>query len=203
MSAPGKSIFITGTDTSIGKTEVSCAIAAALCTRGVDVGVYKPAETGCEDGPEGLVGEDCVRLAAAAGRRQKPSEVASYLYRMPAAPLVAAEADGSKVDPGVLIDDCRRVTGEHELTIIEGAGGLLVPIAENFTFTDLAVWLDIPVVCVVGSRLGCISHALLTFEALRFRAIRTLGFITNTLNINRTGDATSGMSTSPSADRGA
>ncbi len=185
MSSKGKSIFVTGTDTSIGKTEVSCAIAAALCARGIDVGVYKPAETGCEVGNNSdtgeLVGEDCVRLARAAGGKQDPAKVASYLLRMPAAPLVAAQAQSTTIEPGVIIDDCHRVTNEHELTIIEGAGGLLVPIAEGFTYADLAVWLDVPVLVVVGSRLGCINHALLTFESLRFRALRTLGFVTNTL----------------------
>jgi dethiobiotin synthetase len=182
MASTGKRIFVTGTDTSIGKTEVSCAIAAALDARGINVGVYKPAETGCSEGESGLVGEDCVRLSDAAGRRQSPSEVASYLFRLPAAPLVAAEAEGTHVDPDLLVADCERIAGANELTIIEGAGGLLVPIAESFTYADLAARLEAPVVVVVGSRLGCINHALLTFEALRTRGLTALGYVMNTLS---------------------
>lgn len=182
MASNSKSIFVTGTDTSIGKTEVACAIAAALDARGIDVGVYKPAETGCAEGGDGsLVGEDCLRLAAAAGERQSPSDVASYLFRLPAAPLVAAEAAGATIDPEVLVADCKRVVGQHEITLIEGAGGLLVPIAEGFTYADLATRLASPVLCVVGSRLGCINHALLTFAALEARGLEVLGYVVNTL----------------------
>ena len=182
MASSGKRIFVTGTDTSIGKTEVACAIAAALDARGIDVGVYKPAETGCADGEHGLVGDDCVRLSAAAGDRQSPADVASHLFRLPAAPLVAAEAEGTSVDPDVLIADCERICAQHELTIVEGAGGLLVPIAEAFTYADLAARLEAPIVCVVGSRLGCINHALLTFEALKTRGLTALGYVVNTLS---------------------
>lgn len=182
MASTRKRIFVTGTDTSIGKTEFACAIAAAFDARGIDVGVYKPAETGCAEGENGLVGDDCVRLAAAAGDRQSPADVASYLFRLPAAPLVAAEAEGTSVDPEVLVADCERVCAQHELTIIEGAGGLLVPIAEAFTYGDLAARLEAPVVCVVGSRLGCINHALLTFEALATHGLNALGYVVNTLS---------------------
>lgn len=182
MATTGKSIFVTGTDTSIGKTEVSCAIIAALDARGIDVGVYKPAETGCRESNGELIGEDCIRLTDAAGERQSPSAVASYLFRLPAAPLVAAEAEGVSIDPDALVADCERVIAQHEITIIEGAGGLLVPIAEGFTYADLAARLNTPVVCVVGSRLGCINHALLTFETLKTRGLRTLGYVVNTLS---------------------
>lgn len=176
-------IFITGTDTDVGKTMVSCAIAAALSKRGLRVGVAKPIETGAVANEQGhLVGHDCAKLAAAAGSLQLPEELASYLFREPAAPLVAAAAEHAHVDPTRLAADVRATAATSEFMLVEGAGGIMVPIAPDFTYLELAHELALPIVVVVGSRLGCVNHALMTLELLERRGLTTAGWILNNYN---------------------
>ncbi len=172
-------IFITGTDTSVGKTVVSCAIASALHRRDISVAVYKPVETGCRNVDGALVGEDCKRLLEASRSSQAPTTVSSYLFEMPAAPIVAARAANIEIDPEKLIDDFEELTEHHDFVLVEGAGGLLVPIAEEFTFAELADECDVPVVCVAASRMGCINHTLLTLRALDDEGIDVCGYILN------------------------
>jgi dethiobiotin synthetase len=174
-------IFVTGTDTGIGKTMVTCAVAAALVRRGVTVGVYKPVETGCARENGRLFGTDARRLAAAAGGGQAESSVAGYLFEMPAAPLVAARAAGEAIDPLRLERDIVAIDRTRRVTLVEGAGGLLVPIADDFTYLELVRRLSIPVVVVVGSRLGCVNHALLTLTTLANAGARTRGYVLNSV----------------------
>jgi dethiobiotin synthetase len=174
-----RGIFLTGTDTGVGKTLVGCAILSALRCRGLRVAAMKPIETGCRDENGVRSGSDCVRLAAAAGRVQRQSEVAAYLFAEPAAPLVAAEVEGVRIAPAVLHDRYKEIAATADFVLVEGAGGLLVPIAENYTMRDFARELGLPVVVVVASRLGCINHALLTFEVLAASGMRTLGYVVN------------------------
>ncbi len=181
MRQSTRGTLITGTDTGIGKTMISRAVAAALGRRGLSVGVYKPAETGCERINGEFVGSDCTLLAAAAGAKQTPAEVASYLFAMPAAPLVAAEAVGEKLEPLKIGQDYQALRARFDPVIVEGAGGLFVPIAERFTYLDLARQLELEIVVVVGSRLGCINHALLTFAAIRQAGLRMRGYVINSL----------------------
>jgi dethiobiotin synthetase len=177
VSARG--IFLTGTDTGAGKTLVSCAILAALQRRGLRVAACKPVETGCRlEGGE-RVGEDCERLAAAAGGAQKPRDVAAYLLAEPAAPLAAAEAEGVELDRMVLLDHFAGIACEADFVLVESAGGLMVPVADGWTTRDLARELALPAVVVVASRLGCINHALLTLEVLRSSHVPVAGFVLN------------------------
>jgi len=175
LSARG--IFLTGTDTGAGKTMVSCAILRALARRGINVAACKPVETGCRTEDGELVGSDCVRMAAASG--QKPADVAAYLFAEPAAPLVAAEAEGRTIERDRLIAHFKRIASSADFVLVESAGGLMVPLAEGCTTRDLVIDLGLPVVCVVASRLGCINHALLTFQALRNSGIVPVGFVMN------------------------
>lgn len=173
-------LFVTGTDTGVGKTVVTSALVAALVRRGVRVGVFKPVETGCvEDGNGAPVGEDCVRLARAAGSVQSPAEVASYLFREPAAPLVAAEAESATVDMDKIVGDFARLRERFDTVVVEGAGGWRVPITEDASYAELVAELNTPVVCVVGSRLGCVNHALLTFESVERSGAELLGYVVN------------------------
>lgn len=172
-------LFITGTDTGVGKTLVACAVVAALRRRGVQVGVYKPVETGCARTPHGLQAEDALKLWRAAGETQPLESVTSYLFPAPAAPLVAAEAVGARIDPERLIDNFTRLVAIHDLVVVEGAGGLLVPLTRDLVFADLALRLELPVLCVVASRLGCINHALLTLEVLQHRGLEIVGYVLN------------------------
>lgn len=176
-----KAIFLTGTDTGAGKTLVSCAILRALSRRGLRVAAYKPVETGCRVEGDRLVGEDCEKLAAAAGSGQRAEDVAAYLFRVPAAPLVAAEAEGALIEHAVLLDRYAAIAAEADFVLVESAGGLLVPLAEDFTTRDLARDLGLTAVCVVASRLGCINHALLTLEVLRTSGIPIAGYVINEL----------------------
>lgn len=177
MSARG--IFLTGTDTGAGKTLVSCAILAALGRRGLRVAACKPVETGCRIEGGERVGEDCEKLAKAAGGRQSPRDVAAYLLAEPAAPLVAAEAEGVALDRGYLLDHYARIAQNADFVLVESAGGLMVPVADGYTTRDFARGLGLPAVVVVASRLGCINHALLTVEVLRASSIPVAGFVVN------------------------
>jgi dethiobiotin synthetase len=195
-----RGIFLTGTDTGAGKTLVSCAILAALRRRGLRVAACKPVETGCrleggESAGEGAervgqgvervgesgqrVGEDCERLAAAGGGVQQPRDVAAWLLAEPAAPLVAAEAEGVRLDRRRLLDHFAGIARQADFVLVESAGGLMVPVADGYTTRDFALELGLPAVVVVASRLGCINHALLTLEVLRTSAIPVAGYVVN------------------------
>jgi dethiobiotin synthetase len=175
-----RGIFLTGTDTGAGKTLVSSAILRALVRRGLRVAAFKPVETGCRIETDGsLTGEDCERLAAASSHGQQPRDVAAYLFREPAAPLVAAEAEGVVIDRSRLLERFAAIASGADFVLVESAGGLMVPVADGFTTRDLARDLGLPAVVVVASRLGCINHALLTMEVLRSSSVPVAGFVMN------------------------
>jgi dethiobiotin synthetase len=172
-------LFVTGTDTGAGKTLVSCAILAALRRRGLRTAAFKPVETGCRREGSALLGEDCRRLAAAAGRGQEPGQVAAYLFAEPAAPLVSAEAEGVTIERDEVHSRYRAIASDADFVLVESAGGLMVPLAEGWTTRDLARELGLPALVVVASRLGCLNHALLTLEGLRAAAIPVAGYVVN------------------------
>jgi len=179
---PARGVFVTGTDTGVGKTLVSCALLAALRARGHRVGVYKPSETGCpRDANGALYGEDVRRLLAAAATGQAEASASAALFATPAAPLVAAEAEGAQIDPDALVAGFDALARAYPAVWVEGAGGLLVPIAERTTFADLSFQLKLPVLVVVGSKLGCLNHALLTLAELGHRNIPVLGTVLSSL----------------------
>jgi dethiobiotin synthetase len=177
------SLLITGTDTGVGKTTVSCGIAAALSRRGYHVGVFKPAETGCLPAADGaLQPADAVRLQWFSACQLALSAICPYAYREPLAPSVAAQRDGTSIDVERLVRCYGAVVSQHDVTLIEGAGGLLVPLTPTLTFADLAVRLRVPVLLVVGSRLGAINHSLLTMRYARFVGLHVLGYVINCLS---------------------
>jgi dethiobiotin synthetase len=177
-----RGIFITGTDTGVGKTTVACGLAAALSRQGKQVGVLKPAETGCEPGPDGsLVAADGERLRFFSGCTVQPSLCCPYKFPEPLAPAVAAERAGRAIEIGHIAEAYDALAAQHDLILVEGAGGLLVPITDQLTFADLAARLDLPVLLVIGNRLGAINHALLTAENARMRGLRLAGYIVNAL----------------------
>lgn len=175
-----RAAFITGTDTGVGKTTVACGLAAALAARGVRVGVFKPAETGCPAGPDGrLQAQDGRRLRFFAGSDAPESDVCPYVLPEPLAPALAARRAGVGIDVETIAAACHRVAAAHDLTLVEGAGGLLVPLTDSLTFADLAVRLRLPVLVVVGSRLGAINHTLLTIRVARALGLTVLGYVVN------------------------
>lgn len=171
-------LFVTGTDTGVGKTFVACGIASALRARGRRVGVMKPVETGCGDGPARRPA-DALALRAAAGSTLPIDRVCPCRLAAPLAPLVAARLENARIDPEVLVTAFRAIEKEHDLTLVEGAGGLLVPIAERYSMADLARDLDLPLLVVVDSKLGAINHTLLTLEAAAARGLAVRGYVLN------------------------
>ena len=150
-------LFITGTDTGIGKTLVGCGLAAAWTAQGKRVGVLKPAETGCTERNGDWYPDDAVRLAGFAGQAADGPEdwarLCPYRFPLPVAPSVAAWQAGVCIEPERLVQRFSDVAERHDVTIVEGAGGLLVPLVGRYSFADLARDLAVPVLVVVGSKL--------------------------------------------------
>lgn len=165
--------FVTGTDTGVGKTVVSCTIARELRARGIDVGVMKPAETGVEAaGPL-----DAIALREAAGVDDPLELICPQTFALPAAPTIAAEAEGREVDAHAIRNAWRELAARHERMIVEGAGGLLVPIWKNATMADLAEELGLPLLIVARASLGTINHTLLSVEAAERRGLDVAGVV--------------------------
>jgi dethiobiotin synthetase len=175
----GNSVFITGTDTGVGKTFFACGMAALLRASGYRVGVMKPAETGCAERDGKRFPEDAVRLREASGCGVPLEKVCLYQLRDPLAPSVAAEREGIVIDMSRLIDTYEAISSTHDVTIVEGAGGLMVPLLPSYTYADLARVLKLPVVVVAANRLGVINHLLLTLEHASCKGLRVLGYVLN------------------------
>jgi dethiobiotin synthetase len=161
--------FVTATDTGVGKTFVTCALARAAARRGLRVAAMKPCETGD--------GDDGERLIAATGRALDPALARPYRFRVPASPEVAAREEGAEVDVERIAAAYATLAAEADLTLVEGAGGLLVPVAPGVLMADLAARLDLPLIIVARASLGTVNHTLLTIEAARRRGLRVLGVI--------------------------
>jgi dethiobiotin synthetase len=175
----GTAIFITGTDTGVGKTFVSCALAAYLTGRGYSVGVMKPAETGCADKAGELFADDAYRLKQASGCAEPIERICPYRLAEPLAPSIAAERAGVKIDIDRVLSICREITAQHDITLIEGAGGLMVPLLPSYTYADFARVAKLPVLVVAANKLGAINHLLLTLEHASCKGLRTAGYVLN------------------------
>ena len=168
-----RGVFVTGTDTGVGKTLVACEIVRRLRAQSLAPGVIKPIETGV--GPEGPL--DALALRAAAASNMPLEWVCPQQFALPAAPNVAAEAEGRKVDLDAIDTAMTRVMEQHECVIAEGAGGLLVPLGECTTMADLAARYDFPLVVVCRAALGTLNHTRLTLEAAAARGLEVLGLV--------------------------
>lgn len=172
-------LFVTGTDTEVGKTLITAGLAAALRARGFDVGVMKPIETGCPIRNGRLRPLDAETLREASGSRDALDLINPYRFRDPVAPLVAAERCGRRIEVVRVEERFRRLAHRHPILLVEGAGGLLVPITERASFLDLAARLRLPLLVVIGSRLGALNHARLTVEVALHAHLRVAGAILN------------------------
>ena len=177
VSIPG--LFVTGTDTGVGKTLVAGAIADWFRRRGRRVGVLKPVATGCERRREGLVSEDAEFLAHCADTRFPLDVVCPQRYAEPLAPAVAAERAGQPLDWEAVQRSLTMLEGGSDVMIVEGVGGLLVPLDAKHTVLDFAKWIDLPAVVVARPGLGTISHTLLTVNALRAAGVKVAGVVVN------------------------
>lgn len=176
------SCFVTGTDTEIGKTLISSALLHALGLAGVRAAGMKPLAAGTEWRDGAWHNEDVDMLYAAAPLKLARELTTPYLLRTPAAPHIAAELDGVTIEPGRILDCYREVRAQAEAVVVEGVGGFRVPLTVDYDTADLARELALPVVLVVGLRLGCISHALLTAEAIAARGLTLAGWVANTVD---------------------
>jgi dethiobiotin synthetase len=164
--------FVTGTDTGVGKTFVTAALARELSRGGRRVAAIKPAESGCLRDDDGeLRAEDAEAIAAAAGGWQGADQRCLYKLSAPLAPGVAAELEGRPLSLESMVDFVGRVAGAADVAVVEGAGGWLVPLVGRLMIADLAVALALPVVVVARGTLGTINHSLLAVESVRARGL--------------------------------
>ena len=165
------SFFITGTDTGVGKTVIAAALAAILKKKGIDVGVMKPVATGGWD--------DARLLIKAAGVKDNLFLVNPYCLRTPVVPAIAAEIEGVKIDIRRIKNAFEELSKKHDILIVEGVGGLVVPIYNKYLVTDLINDLKLPVIIVARPGLGTINHTLLTIRQAKVSRIKVLGVIIN------------------------
>jgi dethiobiotin synthetase len=171
-------LFVTGTDTGVGKTAVTSALVTAWRRRGRRVAAMKPIETGCRRDGNQLVPDDGTRLARAAGGLDL-GDVCPIRFELPASPAAAAGAVGASIDLAIIDRALARLSDGAEAVIVEGAGGLLVPIDGATTMADLALRVGARLLVVARSSLGTINHTLLTVESARARGLHVLGIVLN------------------------
>jgi dethiobiotin synthetase len=171
--------FITGTDTGIGKTLVATALTRALVALGKRVAVMKPVAAGATKTAEGDFNDDALELLAASNVKSPYDDVNPWLLKTPASPHLAARADGVTIEHQRTVAAFARLRAASDLVLVEGAGGWLAPISATETMADVAAKLALPVILVVGLRLGCLNHALLTRDALRAPGLPFAGWIAN------------------------
>jgi dethiobiotin synthetase len=179
----GSGILITGTDTGVGKTFFAATLGAYLCGVGYRVGVLKPVETACDEQNGELIPSDALRLRDSSGCAEPMEKICPYRFREPLAPSIAAERAGVKIDMDHLLAVYGDISAVHDITLVEGAGGLMVPLLPSFTYADFARVLKLPVLIVGANKLGAINHLLLTLEHAACKGLMTLGYV-----LNRTSD---------------
>lgn len=171
------SYFITGTDTGVGKTFSSVALLHALRAGGARAVGMKPVASGCEATVDGLRNEDALALQAASDPRPPYALVNPYALPEPTAPQIAAERAGVQVTLGPMLEAYRALQGLSDQVLVEGVGGWLAPLADDLEQADLVKALDLPVILVVGLRLGCLNHARLSARAIQADGCRLVGWI--------------------------
>lgn len=174
-----KGLFITGTDTGCGKTEVTLGLMYGLQQRGETVLGMKPVASGALMTEAGLRNDDALRIQHQCSREIPYEAVNPFAYEPPIAPHLAAQSSGRPIDLQAIAEGYGGLSGEADRVVVEGVGGWLVPLGETATVADLACRLDLPVILVVGLRLGCINHALLSAACIAQSGARLLGWVAN------------------------
>lgn len=170
--------FVTGTDTGVGKTLISCALLYAFAAQGKSVAGMKPVAAGCDE--DGL-NEDVKKLRAATNILASLGQINPYSFLRPVAPHIAARNAGVQINLQRILESYTELASQAEVVIVEGAGGFRVPLNDTEDSADLAVALGLPVILVVGMRLGCLNHALLTVRAISDCGLVCAGWIANVL----------------------
>ncbi len=171
--------FVTGTDTEVGKTYVSVQLLQAVIRAGRTVLAMKPVAAGCEETPEGWRNEDVEALRNAASFPVHREAMNPYVFLPPVSPHLAATEAGVKIELDLLRQRLLGLEAQADMVLVEGAGGWLAPLSDSASMADLAAALELPVLLVVGLRLGCLNHALLSYEAIRRSGLPCLGWVAN------------------------
>lgn len=179
---PRSAFFVTGTDTGVGKTAIATGLLYAADKAGFSTAALKPVAAGCEPTPEGLRNEDALALQAVINRPLTYEQINPVALEPAIAPHIAALEVRRPLSADRLAGYCRGVLGQADFTLVEGAGGWRVPLNPAETLADLARALGLPVILVIGVRLGCINHALLTAEAITRDGLPLAGWVANTLD---------------------
>lgn len=177
-----KGIFVTGTDTGVGKTVVAAGLVRGFVDQGLRVAVMKPVASGSERTADGLRNEDALALMAASNVAVPYERVNPYCFEPPISPHIAADEAGIRVDLAQILRNFEALGTNSDWIVAEGAGGWLAPIGPATSIRELAATLHLPVVMVVGLRLGCINHALLTKLAIEAHGAQFAGWIANSID---------------------
>jgi dethiobiotin synthetase len=183
LNLPKKAgLFVTGIDTGVGKTLIAGAIAKILADKGLKVGVFKPIATGCKHRWEGLISDDAWFLCYCANSNLPLSTINPVGYHTPAAPIVSAACDGYAIDFDRIAAAYKDICQNSDIVIVEGIGGVRVPLTEEFDLLDLAVEFALPVVIVARPNLGTINHTLMTIDCVRAAELKIAGVVVNGYN---------------------
>lgn len=174
--------FIAGTDTGVGKTHATCTLLHALQARDLSACGMKPVASGCVETPEGLRNEDGLALQAASSAPMPYEWINPMALREPLSPHLAAAHDGVEIKLAPLFEGFERLRDMHDVVLVEGVGGWLVPLSRGLLAADLPRQWQLPVILVVGMRLGCINHALLSVRAIATDGCRLVGWIGNLID---------------------
>ncbi len=183
----GQGLFVTGTDTGVGKTWISLGLMQGLRQAGYTVLGMKPVASGCERTAEGLRNEDAVRLQKRGSMELTYEWINPYAFEPPLAPHIAARESGIEIDFASIRGSFERLAARADYVIVEGIGGWEVPLNARQRVSDLAGVLDLSVILVVGMRLGCLNHALLTVEAVERRGLALAGWVANVVEARMPG----------------
>ena len=178
--------FITGTDTGVGKTRIAVTLLVALARIGEHAVGMKPVASGCRETAAGLRSEDAEQLLGASGVLANYSDVNPYAFAPACAPHLAARESGVDIRQERIMECFRRLAQKAPRVVVEGVGGWKVPLGERLTMADIARALRLPAILVVGMRLGCLNHALLTAEAIRREGVPLAGWIANQIESDMT-----------------
>jgi dethiobiotin synthetase len=181
-AAKSKALFITGTDTGVGKTHVSVSLVKALVKHGLRTAVMKPIASGSWGPPDRLRNEDALALAEASNVDAPYATINPFCFKPPISPHIAADEAKIGVDVGVIKDRFEALAAMADFTVVEGAGGWYAPISRTQSMADLPKSLQIPVVLVVGVRLGCLNHAQLSKEAIQAQGVEFAGWVANCID---------------------
>ena len=177
----GKAFFITGTDTSVGKTFFAASLACSLRDAGYKVGVFKPIESGCSTIDGKKIPNDAGLLKRVSGCEADIETICPYCLEDALAPAMAAEKESLKISTDRILEIFEQISMDHDVTLVEGAGGVLAPLYKSVKVIDLMRMLDLPVINVVGSKLGAINHTLLTEWAILDESLGLVGHVINNL----------------------